>query len=136
MRSFVGNSGYPTVRLCKGNKYTSFMIHRLVAKAFVPNPESKPEVNHKDGNKTNNSADNLEWVTTKENKRHACDAGLFDNRGSKNGCAKLSEEQVIEIRRLYATKAYRQQDLGDRFGVSQTMIGGIVRRVCWKHVAG
>jgi hypothetical protein len=64
--------GYFNVVLCgKGRERKSIKLHRLVAEAFVPNPEGKPQVNHKDGNKQNNSADNLEWVTEKENMEHA-----------------------------------------------------------------
>lgn len=66
----VSNAGYLRTNFCVGGKMKNVSIHRLVAEIFVPNPDGKPEVNHKDGNKMNNNADNLEWVTGAENKRH------------------------------------------------------------------
>lgn len=66
----AGN-GYLYVDLYKNNKAKRFYIHRLVAKAFIPNPENKPQVNHKDGNTKNNTTSNLEWVTALENVEHA-----------------------------------------------------------------
>ena len=60
-------NGYPQIGLCKNGTVITRKIHRLVAEAFIPNPENKPEINHKDENKTNNYVDNLEWVTEKEN---------------------------------------------------------------------
>lgn len=68
--------GYLRVELWKGNARHSARIHRLVASAFVPNPHGKPDVNHIDGNKQNNRASNLEWVTPKENNAHAESNGL------------------------------------------------------------
>ena len=62
-----GYSGYVGLRLCKDGKGENVYIHRLVAKAFIPNPDNLLDVNHKDENKKNNRADNLEWVTRKEN---------------------------------------------------------------------
>ena len=62
---------YLNIVLCHGNKRRSVKVHRLVAEAFIPNPDNKPEVNHKDGNKQNNRVGNLEWVTRAENHRHA-----------------------------------------------------------------
>ena len=59
--------GYLNVKLCKEGKVKSRSVHRLVAQAFIPNPDNKPEVNHKDEDKTNNKVENLEWVTSKEN---------------------------------------------------------------------
>ena len=67
---------YEQVDLYKDGKRTSKAVHILVAEAFIPNPDNKPEVNHKDGNKHNNHVDNLEWVTHKENCEHAWKNGL------------------------------------------------------------
>ena len=69
-------SGYKVVYFKKGNTKTSKQVHRLVAQAFIPNPENKPQVNHIDGNKHNNNVDNLEWVTVSENAIHALNTGL------------------------------------------------------------
>ena len=76
LNPFVNNSGYLVIDLrVNGIRYKKLM-HRLVAEAFLDNPFNKKEVNHKDGNKLNNSIDNLEWVTSSENKKHALQEGL------------------------------------------------------------
>lgn len=76
---YKSRGGYCGVTLYKNNVGKSYRVHRLVAQAFIPNPENKPEVNHKDGNKKNNCVDNLEWVTGKENTIHAWNTGLTNN---------------------------------------------------------
>lgn len=68
--------GYTIVGLNKYNEYKLKKVHRLVAEAFIPNPENKSDVNHKDGNKSNNNVDNLEWVSRSENMKHAYSTGL------------------------------------------------------------
>lgn len=72
--------GYVYVCLFKNNRQKTFRVNRLVALMFIPNPENKPEVNHKDGNKLNNCVSNLEWNTTKENIEHAYRTGLNKGR--------------------------------------------------------
>lgn len=68
--------GYRRIQLSRGGDGSNLLVHRLVAEAFIDNPDGKPEVNHKDGDKENNKVDNLEWVTASENQRHAYRAGL------------------------------------------------------------
>lgn len=75
--------GYKTVSLWKNNKGSSKTIHRLVALAYLPNPNNLPEVNHIDGNKLNNHVDNLEWVTRSENMIHAYSIGLVEQTKTK-----------------------------------------------------
>lgn len=71
--------GYQRVRVTVNREKMTFKVHREVARAFLPNPDDKPQVNHIDGNKDNNAVENLEWVTNRENARHAFDTGLFDS---------------------------------------------------------
>ena len=126
--------GYLFVGLWKNGVRKNHKIHRLVANAYIVNPENKRTINHIDGIKANNLVENLEWSTQKENVHHAVNAGLKDDKGSKNGNSKLSEKEVLEIRRLYKTGEYNQTALGKIFGVHQVHIGDIINRKKWKHI--
>lgn len=87
LRALIDVHGYLYCELWINNTHKRYAIHRLVAGAFIPNPENKPEVNHKDGNKKNNVVDNLEWVTYSENNLHAFKLGLmkaYDRSGENN----------------------------------------------------
>lgn len=129
--------GYVKVRLLYQGKDKTERIHRLVAKAFIPNKDNKDTVNHKDGNKENNIVDNLEWVNRKEQMIHAYKLGLKQSRiGVNNSNSKLTREQVIEIRKTYIpnSKKFGTVALGKKYGVTNRIIGLIVNNKSYKNV--
>jgi predicted XRE-type DNA-binding protein len=129
------SASYYRVTLSKNGKIKRFSVHRLVASTFISNPENKPQVNHKDGDKLNNKLDNLEWVTVSENNRHAIDTGLsIPVKGEDHGMCKLKESDILEIRRLYHETNLTQQQIGDMFGIDRKYATEIISGECWKHV--
>ncbi|MFO8039896.1 MAG: HNH endonuclease [Sodalinema sp.] len=135
----LNKKGYLQVCL-QGAK--SYRIHRLVAELFIPNPEQKPQVNHIDGNKLNNSVENLEWVTNQENKDHAISNGLWDNisekiavrqKGAGNSSAKLSETDVLDIyERLRNGEPVGE--IAKFYGVNHSNISAIKSGKSWGHL--
>ena len=123
---------YINVCLSGGGQAATPDVHRLVAQAFVPNPENKPMVNHIDGDKMNNRASNLEWSTQVENSVHAVDLGLIKS-GTRAYNSRLNDDAVKEMRRLHQT-GVSYADLGRAYGVDGSTVSSAVRRVTWKHV--
>lgn len=135
LKNRKNDKDYDNVVLYLDGKKKSYKVHRLVALAFIPNPENKPQVNHKDTDKSNNKMDNLEWATNSENQRHAFDNGLQSVRkGEANNRAVLTEAQVKEIREIYNTGKYSHRELANIYNVSKTLIGNILRGKAWKHI--
>src|SRR6266498_3180209 len=95
-----GTFGYSHITLCMFNSSKIFLVHRLVAKAFIPNPNNYPQVNHIDGNKQNNLIENLEWATKSMNAKHAYKIGLR-GVGEDHQMAKLTDKKVLDIREIY-----------------------------------
>ena len=123
--------GYPKVTCDK--KIRS--VHRIVAEAFIPNPENKPEVNHKNGIKTVNHVENLEWTTKQENIAHAINNGLRAGlRGEQIYNTSMTAWKVKAIRLFYEYKMYSTRFLADHYGVSQSCIKAIKNRQNWKHI--
>lgn len=129
--------GYAHVHLRDWPRTSTGKVHILVTRTFLGPPPEGHEVNHKNGNRMDPRLENLEYVTRSENHRHAYQVlgrAKVSNKGEKAGRAKLTDEQVLEIRRLYARGDVSQTVLAKQFGVAQTMIGFIVRRVSWTHI--
>lgn len=145
----INNRGYETVSFAG----TTHMVHRLVAKGFVENPDNKVYVNHLDGNKLNNHYSNLEWCTTAENNKHARDTGLHVqakghkiNYKSEESKARalanlkdktvLTDEQVKYCRQVNKprSKDFSATALAARFGVSVTAMSNAIRGKTFQHI--
>ena len=119
-------NGYHIVSLSlNGKKYTR-KIHRLVALAFIPNPENKSEVNHKDGDKWNNDVSNLEWVTPLENTRHACNNNIR--------YSVLTEETVVKICEILEKGDVRISNIARLFNIKSEHVCKIKRGLIWKDI--
>lgn len=149
------NCGYLSVAVYICGKQKALTIHRLVAECFVPGRADT--VNHKDGNKKNNCAENLEWCSRSENSRHAIRMGLFVpkrpsaewiakaqergtaraasgvHKGINNGMAKLTEDQVREIR--VAPEAKYGESPWKTYGISSVMYRNIKTYKSWSHIS-
>lgn len=125
-------TGYIRIGLVSDLGIRSYIsIHRLVAIAFIPNDNKLPQVNHIDGDKSNNIPENLEWVTAKDNIIHAHKTGLrVSPKGTHNGQSKLTESQVMEI---YVANGTRKE-IGDRFGVARDTVRSIKVGETWNHL--
>ena len=130
--------GYPTVSLYRRDNGKTKLVHGLVAEAFIGKRKVGMQVNHRDGNKTNNDVSNLEWNTPKQNTRHAIEQlGVkYGVPGERSPHAKLTERQVRSIRREYAEGNITQAALARKFGVGYVAIHEIVRYKTWKASLG
>ncbi len=130
-------TGYPRVSLWRDGKSTKVYTHALVARAFVPNPQEKPQVNHLDSDRTNNAASNLEWVTGAENLSHARDKGrMFPPPhaiGTAHHNAKLTPDAIRDIR-IRASDGSPYTKVAALHGVSPSTIRMIVIGRIWNHV--
>lgn len=128
-----GGDGYRIVALCNGSKERSYpYIHRLVAEAFIGPVPPNQEVNHKDGDKSHNNISNLEYVTRRENTLHAMDIiGINFALGEQVGSSKLTEVEVLEMRRLYAAGGTSHRKLAKMFDVHHSTVARIVAGNSW-----
>jgi len=123
--------GYIAVALSHGNKETRRLVHRLVLSAFKGDEKSL-QVNHIDGNKSNNNLSNLEWVTQSQNIIHAYATGLMVKKGDTAANRKLNSSLVAEIRAKFSPKKYTRKMLSLEYGVSESTIHAIILKRNWK----
>lgn len=123
--------GYVTVQLRYRRRYT---VHRLVMLAFVgERPIETPHINHKNGIKTDNRLENLEYVTRSQNQKHAYSTGLGDNHGENHSRHKLTNDKIFEIRRRLAS-GERNIAIAKDLGVHESNISHIKRGRLWSHL--
>lgn len=126
---------YYCIALSRNGDKKTHKVSRMVASAFIPNPENKPQVNHIDGNKLNDEASNLEWSTCSENIQHAFDIGIKDHSGTAGPQeTKLTETDVLDIRNTWNLGCFMQKEIANAWGVSVPTISMIVNRKSWTHI--
>ena len=130
------HNGYKRVYLSKNGVRSAKLVHRLVAEAFINNPNNHPCVNHLDGNKQNNTISNLEWCTVKENAIHAYQNGLSKpskSIGESNGNATLTKDIVMQIRAMYA-ESKNASKVARHFSIHPKHAYDICHYRLWKHI--
>lgn len=135
LKGAVSKLGYLVVNLYKNGTVKSFRINRLIGLTFIDNPQNLPWILHNDDNTLNNKVENLRWGTPKDNSKDM----VLRNRqnkakGEKAGQSKLSEQQVLEIRKKYIKRKITTYELSKKYGVAQSNICNIINRKIWKHI--
>ena len=140
LKKSIGSTGYYQVCVSLGQrgKQKLFKIHREVAKAFIPNPENKPHINHIDGDKLNPHVSNLEWVTHLENMKHAFNNDLIVMpKGEDCYNSVLTESDILFIRQNYSPygkSGLSGRELATMFNVHHKTIQAIINYHKWKHL--
>lgn len=135
LKQKINTNGYLSIGLTNNKKRSTVNVHRLVALSFIPNVYNQPAINHKDGNKHNNLATNLEWCSFSENSRHAKSIGLKkDVFGESHGMTKLLNGDVIDIRNK-AMSGMSGADISKLYpSVCYATIRNIINRKTWVNI--
>lgn len=136
LKPFKNPQGYCLVDISTDDGARTLQLHRLVALAFIPNPEMLETVNHKDGNKENNAVSNLEWMTRLDNVRHAWRTGLAKPRyGVDNPANVYSEEQIHAVCQMLEVGVLSNKEIAEKCDVNVTLIRDIKFRGKWSKIS-
>jgi hypothetical protein len=126
LKHVIDTTGYPIVTLTDGDKKRNRSIHRLLAEAYIPNPDNLPHVNHIDGNKANNALGNLEWVSIKENTQHAIRIGLTDPKSDQR-CPNKKRIQQYSLDGKLLCEYESLHEAGRQTGIAWQNISKVIR---------
>jgi len=132
VKSRIDSNGYELVNLSKDGVKFFTKVHRLVANNFIENPNNYPVINHKDGNKTNNCVDNLEWTTYKNNTQHAIENNLVNLQIKSNNIVNYT--LVKEMKLYYLQNNCTKKEVSKFFNVEYTTTVSILNNKIWKNV--
>lgn len=124
--------GYKSICLRNKEIKKSLQIHRLVAIAFIDNEKNKPTVNHKNLKKYDNTVENLEWATHKEQSKHSWEFGNRNQSGEKNPNSNLNDEMVFNILKMGKFGSWSL--LEDYWNIPSSTLWNIIKRKTWKHI--
>lgn len=130
LKQGISDKGYSLIGFWMNKKVNTKRVHRVIAMTFIPNPKNFKEVNHIDGNKLNNSVDNLEWTTRSENVKHAWRNNLIKNTSKR----KLTKKEVMEIRELYNRRKGHKPTvakIGEAYNFTQWQVKEVVTQDIW-----
>jgi hypothetical protein len=136
LKAGVNDDGYRSVELCRSGETHRRKICGMVLESFVgPRPSREHHAAHLNGDPGDDRLANLEWVHRKDNEAHKKQHGTAPV-GEQNPASVLTEEQVLEIRRLYATGGYTKRDIAQAFGISATHAVALIHGDSWGHLPG
>lgn len=132
----IDKDGYLRVTLRLNGKPRYLSVHRLIAEAFIPNPDNKPQVNHKDGVKSHNYVDNLEWATVKENIVHAWSHGLAKSKLCEDHPNSVySNSQIHSVCKYLVENKLTMKEISNITDVTYTVVKQIRNHIIWKHIS-
>jgi len=133
LKPAVKPNGYLAVSLTKHGKVKQVLVHRIIASLFCEKPEGCNQVNHKNGIKSDNRKENLEWCTQAHNNMHAYATGLRSHVGEQHNQTHLTDQDVLDIREAL-TRGARGVDLAKLYNISRPTICDIKHRRSWTHI--